>query len=102
MQFYKQGLPHKLLIQKELKLGLDALLIKIRAEINNAGTAGDREHLNTQYQAQKKKDLRTWVRIVLEGMGSTAAGSVHINKGKGVPNIRGAKRREKNLVWHYA
>ncbi|KAG2005115.1 hypothetical protein GB937_009073 [Aspergillus fischeri] len=54
-QFYKQGLPHKLPIQKELELKLDALLVKIRAEINNAGTAGDHEHLNTEYRAQRKR-----------------------------------------------
>ncbi|KAH2822125.1 hypothetical protein KXW76_007878, partial [Aspergillus fumigatus] len=54
-QFYEQGLPRKLPIQKELELGSDALLVEMRAEIDNAGTAGDRERLNAQYRAQKKR-----------------------------------------------
>ncbi|KAK9580195.1 hypothetical protein V6Z90_008222 [Aspergillus fumigatus] len=54
-QFYEQGLPRKLPIQKELELGSDALLVEMRAEIDNAGTPGDRERLNAQYRAQKKR-----------------------------------------------
>ncbi|KAF4227251.1 hypothetical protein CNMCM8980_005978 [Aspergillus fumigatiaffinis] len=54
-QFYEQGLPRKLPIQKELELGSDALLVEMRAEIDNASTTGDRERLNAQYRAQKKR-----------------------------------------------
>ncbi|RHZ53912.1 uncharacterized protein CDV56_104401 [Aspergillus thermomutatus] len=50
-----KGLRRKLTIQKVLELESDALLVKMRAEIDNAGTAGDRERLNAEYRAQKKR-----------------------------------------------